>query len=97
MTVSKHKDLVPTSDHDTRLLLQIPRKTNVEESRAMSGKLASEQGTGRAEGKGSEGLGRREKKSHWTGLERAGLDWTGRDSAGLGLAGLDWTTVVCFG
>jgi hypothetical protein len=82
--MSKHKDLVPTFDHNTRLLLQIPRKTNGEESRAMSGKLASEQGTERAEGKGSEGLGRRERR------RVTGLDWTGRDSTGLGWTGLGW-------
>jgi hypothetical protein len=94
MTVSKHKELVTTSDHDTRLLLQIPRKKNVEESRAMSSKLASEEAS-KEPGKGrrerNEGLGRREKKGHWTGLEGAGLDWTGLEGARLDWAWVGWT------
>ncbi len=85
--MSKHKDLVPTSDHDTRLLLQIPRKKNVEESRAMSSKLASEQGTGEGQ-KGKEAKDLGQERRRVTGLDWKGLDWTGLEGARL-----DWAWV----
>lgn len=90
--MSKHKDLVPTSDHDTRLLLKIPRKTNVEESRAMSGKPASEEASNEPEEqkeKEAKDLG--EERRRVTGLDWNGLDWTGLDGTRLDWAWLGWT------
>jgi hypothetical protein len=91
MTVSKHKDLVPTSDHDTRLLLQIPRKSNGEESRAMSGRLASQEASKESEGqKGKEAKDLGKERRRVTGLDWTGKGWTGPDWTGLGWTGLGW-------